>query len=343
MIRSTKIHEYLQFLKNSELPVKALLAQTGISQKKLADPDYLIDVEQLEALVMNLIRLTKHSDLAFKLGEYFDPTRMGIIGYALLSSRNLRDAMRLWHQYSNPLLGSPLRLVVADGKDLSWTMTVIPMSRQAQLQRFFIEEFLVSGTKLFRLLATQPPVFRSLSFGYSKPPHHALYRKKFDCPIRFDAAATVFEFRSPSLDTPIRSNDQELNAIVSEYCGNVLRQLPRKGTSEARIRSLFLTTPGTLPTKDDAAKYLGFSRSTLNRRLKENEHSYGNLKQEFRLDLAKQYLASGHMTVKQIGHFLGFTSPSAFCRAFKHWTGTTPGQHRAQAYKITRSARDNNG
>ena len=328
MIRITKLAEYLERLKDEGLATKEVLAGTGIQPKALSDPNYLIDIEQLEAVVTNLIRITGRPDIAFILGERFDPSNMGIIGYALLSSRSLRDAMRLWHEYSNPLLGYPLRLVVSEPGRTKWNITVMPMSQKIELQRFFIEEFLVSGARLVRLLATQPPVFHSLSFAYPRPAYYTLYKKKFDCPIRFDAESTVACLRSPGLDTPIRSNNEELNNVVSQYCQDVLRQLPRTGTAEPRIRSLFLTNPGILPDRESTAQSLGFSRSTLNRRLKENGRTYMQLKQDFRLDLAKKYLATGHMSQKQISHALGFASPSAFCRAFKDWTGTTPGTHR---------------
>lgn len=330
MIRTTKLLEYLELLRDRDIPARQLLAGTGISLKALSSSDYVIDIEQLDAVVMNLIRITGQSDIAFAVGERFDPSNMGIVGYALLSSRTLRDAMRLWHQYSNPLLGSPLRLAVHEKRGTHWEMVVNPMSPRVELQRFFIEEFLVSGVKLFRLLATQPPSFISLAFAYPRPPHHARYRETFNCLVEFDAPETLFRFRSPGLDTPIRSNDEEINRVVSHYCRDILQQLPRAGTVEPRLRSMFLVNSSQLPRRDEASKQLGISHSTLNRRLKRNGRTYRQIKQDFRIDLAKQYLDSDHMTQKQISHALGFTSPSAFCRAFKHWTGQTPGEYRSR-------------
>jgi AraC-like DNA-binding protein len=253
---------------------------------------------------------------------------MGIVGYALLSSRNVRNAMSIWLQYSNSLLGSPLRLVVTEQGSKRWSMVVSPFSHQLELQRFYIEEFLVSGMKLVRMVASQSVSFHKLSFAYPAPTHRASYKKWFNCPMEFDAPQTMFSFRGPTMDSPIRSSNDELNQVVSQYCQNILQQLPRAGNVEPRLRSMFLTSSSRLPGQDEASRHLGFSHRTMHRRLQSNGRTYRQLKDDFRLDLARQYLDSGHLTQKEISHALGYASPSAFCRAFKAWTGQTPGEYR---------------
>ena len=327
MIRIAKIRVYLELLQEKSISAKRLLAGTGIELSALADPNYLVDIEQHDAVVMNLIRLSGESDIAFDIGGRFDPSDMGIVGYALLSSRNVRNAMSIWLQYSNSLIGSPLRLVVTEQGSKKWSMTVAPFSHQAELQRFYIEEFLVSGMKLVRMIASQSVSFHKLSFAYPPPPHRASYKKWFNCTLEFDAPQTVFSFKSPSLDSPIQTSNDELNQVVSQYCRNVLQQLPRSGNVEPRLRSLFLTSSSRLPGQDEASKHLGFSHRTLHRRLQGNGRTYRQLKDDFRLDLARQYLDSGHLSQKEISHALGFGSPSAFSRAFKTWTGQTPGEY----------------
>jgi AraC-like DNA-binding protein len=71
---------------------------------------------------------------------------------------------------------------------------------------------------------------------------------------------------------------------------------------------------------------LAMSSSTLRRQLESSGQSYQGIKDEFRFDLAGEYLRSGHMAPKQVAYLLGFTSPSAFSRAFKGWSGQTVGQ-----------------
>jgi len=47
-----------------------------------------------------------------------------------------------------------------------------------------------------------------------------------------------------------------------------------------------------------------------------------------RRDLAIYFLGRAELPVNEIAHRVGFTEPSTFHRAFKKWTGVTPGAYR---------------
>jgi len=46
------------------------------------------------------------------------------------------------------------------------------------------------------------------------------------------------------------------------------------------------------------------------------------------VELAISYLNDKQISLAEISYLLGFSEPSAFHRAFKRWTGSTPGQFR---------------
>jgi AraC-like DNA-binding protein len=76
------------------------------------------------------------------------------------------------------------------------------------------------------------------------------------------------------------------------------------------------------------AKRLAMSERTLQRRLAEAGTSYVDLLSEVRSDLAKDYLKSSRTSLTEIAWLLGFSEQSAFSRAFKRWTGSSPAQYR---------------
>jgi AraC-like DNA-binding protein len=77
------------------------------------------------------------------------------------------------------------------------------------------------------------------------------------------------------------------------------------------------------------AHRLHSSPQTLRRHLREEGSSFQELKDHLRRDLAIYHLGRDELSIQAITEQLGFSEPSAFHRAFKKWTGLTPGAYRA--------------
>ncbi|WP_313462863.1 helix-turn-helix domain-containing protein, partial [Pseudomonas nitroreducens] len=82
------------------------------------------------------------------------------------------------------------------------------------------------------------------------------------------------------------------------------------------------------PGRASVASELGLSERTLQRRLAEEGSSYQQLLADTRRQLAERYLGEGNLPATDIAALLGYSEPSVFFRAFRHWTGLTPGEYR---------------
>lgn len=69
---------------------------------------------------------------------------------------------------------------------------------------------------------------------------------------------------------------------------------------------------------------------TLQRRLKEHGTSFAGLYREARFEMAKNKLEKTSSTIAIIAAELGYKEATNFVRAFKKWSGMTPGQYRKQ-------------
>ena len=76
------------------------------------------------------------------------------------------------------------------------------------------------------------------------------------------------------------------------------------------------------------AEELNMSRSTLYRRLQDEDYCYQTIIADFRRDQAMQHLKQTDLTICEIAEKLGFSDDSNFRRAFKKWTGTSPAESR---------------
>ena len=70
--------------------------------------------------------------------------------------------------------------------------------------------------------------------------------------------------------------------------------------------------------------YVGMSRQTLYRRLKDEGLTFGEVHDDLRKRMALDYLGAQKVTVNETAYLLGFSEASSFVRAFKRWTGHSP-------------------
>ena len=320
MLRSTKIRYYVAAMEARGYSALQVLAQTGISLNQFSDASLLIDRQQCQQVVLNMVQLTGNSGLGFNIGRGAQLVDFGIVAHAMMSSRTLRSACDLWVRFSN-LVGMMIRLHVVDHPE-GWQIHYDTIDLDRQCQWFCVEEILMAGIRFAEALSDRTLEVKECQLSYSAPPHEALYRKYLPCPVRFDAPGSSIVITKPHLDSPLRGNDPEFNEICLRHCGQILRQTANHSPVVARLHALFVGRPRTLPSLEEAAGQLGMSTRSLRRYLLDKGTSYQKLVDEFRFDLAKEYLGAEHLTQKEVAYLVGFASASAFRRAFKVWAGS---------------------
>lgn len=86
---------------------------------------------------------------------------------------------------------------------------------------------------------------------------------------------------------------------------------------------------------DTFAESLNMTPSALRRRLKNEGQSFQMVKDRLRCDLAIECLCHTAQSIEEISGELGFSEASAFHRAFKKWTGASPGEYRQRMQSWT--------
>jgi AraC-like DNA-binding protein len=86
--------------------------------------------------------------------------------------------------------------------------------------------------------------------------------------------------------------------------------------------------PDAWPEVDELANSLAMSGTTLPRRLQGEGLNYQRLEDDLRRDIATELLSKSNLSVAEVGARAGFQETRAFHRAFKKWTGASPGMYR---------------
>ncbi len=172
----------------------------------------------------------------------------------------------------------------------------------------------------------------SAAFAFAEPAQSAEYPALFGGALRFAEPRTVLEFESRFLDLPVVQNERTAKEFLRVAPENILVKYKNSQGLTARIRRrLRQALSDGPPALDSIARELNTAPATLRRRLKAEGQSYQAIKDDLRRDLAISYLTSSQLSVAEIADQLGYLDTSAFHRAFRKWTRSSPGAYRRAA------------
>jgi len=194
---------------------------------------------------------------------------------------------------------------------------------------FLRESILVIWHRLGSWLIGQPVELEKAEFDYPRPAHGDEYRHIFHCPLEFESGCTALTFDKRFLSAPVIRDKPEMRQFLKTSPADLLSRPDESNTFTGKIRALIgrdFSKP--LPDFEWIATELHTSPQTLRRRLKQENTSFQEIKDLLRRDMAIYYLSRQELSINDIAEKVGFTEPSTFHRAFKKWTGVTPGAYR---------------
>ncbi|HEU5473590.1 MAG TPA: AraC family transcriptional regulator [Actinophytocola sp.] len=183
-------------------------------------------------------------------------------------------------------------------------------------------------TELARRVAFDAPLRIELATPVlDTPSGHAAY---YACPIRLGAPHNTVVLASTDLERPLGTHNPALLRALLPYLRANTPTAP--DTDIERVRSAITQRlpAGTRPTVDTVARDMAMSGRSLQRLLREHGTSFRDLLDEIRHDHARAYLGTTSFSDAEIAFLLGFGDPASFYRAFRAWTGMSPGRYRQQ-------------
>jgi len=262
--------------------------------------------------------------LGLHLGQTTTPSHFGMLGYLWLNSANLGEALTVGNKYMRLLLQRPIQMRVhvrGASISLEWEMEREPQDALS------IEVHITAMVELIRNMSGQALPAECVRFMHPLQGDQRAYDDYFGCRVLFDQPVLGLRFRSSYLSLPVRNADPDLLILLANHANAVLDSLPdcdslKHTVQSCIVRILHSAEPGI----DQVAELMHLSPRTLQRRLDDSNLNFRQLLDETRLRLAQAYLNDPRLQIKDVAHLLGFSEQSAFNRAFKRWTGISPGQ-----------------
>jgi AraC-like DNA-binding protein len=327
--------------------IKACLAADGVDVASLFARARLDNFDDQAHRAANLLALSDQfsqlwETLAVATGDpllgfrVFPPdplSWLGVLGHLMLASPTLKGAADNLMRYM-PLVSPIVHAAIEPkGERTRVGLQLLGEARPVPIQRYDFTWNLLLST--LRFVAARPDVRPVLAeYAYPAPPSSASYAERFGCPVRFGAPANALEFANADLLAPIPTANPLAAEGLFRLLDERLAQAERTSFA-ARVRDLLPTMidqGGAL--REAVARRLLISERTLQRRLADEGTDFSALVDDVRRAIARQYLGSDRISLKNLSYKLGFSDPSAFHRACLRWFGKAPGEFQ-QAGKLS--------
>lgn len=304
------------------------LREAGIPRDWLSQPDACVTASQFETLCRIAMQQLDDEALGWfsrrlPWGSY------GLLCRASLTSPNLGVALKRWCRHHRLLTGDILLELTVENEIA--TLQIDEKRRFGDLR----ELCLVTSLRYMHgyacwLIDSRIPLIE-VDFPFERPAHGSVHSLLFPGPVHFSRNRACMRFAAQYLALPPRRDERALRTMLQHALPLIVRQYRRDRLLASRARSLMTANPGEPYTAAALASALNVSVRTLHRQLEEENTSLQALKDAVRRERAIEQLSRTRHPIKQIALSIGFSSEKTFARAFRQWTGESPGEYRQRS------------
>lgn len=316
----------VQALELGGVDCASLFTELEMDYAALNDPDARFPQDGMTRLWQRAVELSGNPAIGLNMAQVVRPASFHVVGYALMSSRNLRDGFTRLVRYQR---------IIGEGADLNflpqpdgYALTLAIHGDRLPPTRQSAEASLAYCLAFCRWMTGKPMRPREIRLQGAAPADLAPYQQVFQAPLKFNAEHYGLIFDRADLEAPLPSANEALAQLHDRFAGEYLARFCSSRITHQARQVLCRLSPQGEPRRELVAQTLHLSQRTLQRRLQEEGTSYQQLLDDTRRELAEQYLGQVDLTLLEVAYLLGFADPSNFFRAFRRWFDETPGEYR---------------
>jgi AraC-like DNA-binding protein len=322
----------LEFAVRKGADRQALMDKAGLNAEELADQDGRVPMAKYVALMRAGIALSGDPALALHFGEAINIARVSIIGQIGRASETMSEAFVQLNRFVRLVVetenSGDYRFQKIDRDGATWIVdTRLNANAFPELTESAFAQ-LICHTREFGHDSNKPMV-KLVHVTHARPKHWQEYERVFAAPVEFGRDWNAMQVEPEWTEYRVAREDQYLGTILRGHAEGLLKELEASRTVRAQVEAILLPRlpAGETGVEDIAAK-MGVSRQTLYRKLKDEGVTYEQALDRLRRRMALHCLNDRKLSVNETAYLVGFSDPAAFSRAFKRWTGSSPGKHR---------------
>lgn len=307
-----------------------IFGKAGLQPDCVGNPTFNLSLSTYCDMFEQAARQTQNDNFGLWFGHQFRPQDLGMLGYAAVSSPTVGSALenlvKLFHFHQQ---GSFMQLLPTDDGLLRLEYQI--HDGRIMQRRQDAELSLGMFANIFRESYGNDWGAEEIHFEHPRPENWNEHEQAFNAPVYFSQKTNAILFKPADLDGRMPHSDLRLLSIVQACLTELGNTRPGNSSFADQVRNAARSRlPDGYPSLEGVAGHLKVSTANLQRRLSDENLTYKDLVEDIRHELAFMYLGQRHLSLSEIGFLLGYSELSAFSRAFRRWTGTSPRAYRDQ-------------
>ncbi len=303
-----------------------VLRPLGFDRKVLSDPHGFIPSASFAQILEEAARATGDDCFGLHFGEHFHPKNIGALVYVVLNSPTFAVGFENVARYLRVHNEAAEASFVAGSK---WSYLRHRLNLPAASYRQHHEWAMAVVVGTIRLMAGSAWAPVEVQFQHPAPSLTSEHVRVFGAPVSFGCTANAVVVEAELGERQVPAADARLYPILRQHLERVLDEVPPEDGLVASVRrAIAESMRHGDPTLTQVARRIAVGPRTLQRQLKDHGADFKGLVDDTRRQFCLRYLRDRKNTLTDISYLLGYSEVSAFNRAFKRWTGSTPTDYR---------------
>ena len=304
-----------------------ILRKFEIDRSAFSEPEGFIPSSIFAGILEAAAQTTADDCFGLHLGENYNPRNIGPLVYVVLNSPTIRAGIENFERYLQVYNEAANWFFTWEENRgyIRYLLTDLGINSLRQSN----EHGMTIAFNMLRMMVGSHWAPKEVQFAHEAPKQTSEHQRIFHAPVSFGCKTNAIVIDRQFVEREVAAADQRLYQILKRYLDQVLSEMPREDSLLASVRRATAETMRDGDLKlERVAKQMAMSARTLQRQLKERGVDFKQLTDETRRRFAINYLKEQKNTLTEVAFLLGYSEVSAFNRAFKRWTGSTPLEYR---------------
>jgi len=325
-VSSLTFHYVLKSLeKITTIKIDEMLHIADISSEVISSHESKIDSNKLSLIFRYCAKKSNNPYLALHIGEASSYQSLGILGYLLLNTKNLKEIIEKFNTYQR-LISGYFKFHFNDDGTYYKLAIYINENPMIPVPSFHAQVHLSSLVSILSQILGEKVIPDFTCFSQKEEKNLQEYRKIFGNEICFEKHENAIFFKKDRLDIPVKNSNASMLEYFEKQANKILDEQKQESWYFKVEKEIFKNIGVNDITIDMISKNLNVTPRTLQNYLKAESKTFRKALDSIRQKLANHYINNTKMDLGTISIFLGYSEPSSFFRAYKRWNKKTPKQ-----------------